>query len=92
MVGLFVIIVGVIINCFCFFGLQVISMVVQCIIVDGVLVVVVGGLDFILLVQNNNMNKFCVYSEVLKVKYLGIYLLMIEIVEIVVKCYGISCE
>jgi acetyl-CoA C-acetyltransferase len=80
------------INRFCSSGLQAIAMAAQRIIVDGVPVMVGGGLESISLVQNDHMNKYRARNEWILEHKPALYDTMIQTAETVAERYGISRE
>ena len=90
--GLPVTVAGATINRFCSSGMQAIAMAAHRIMVEGVEVMVAGGLDSISLVQNEHANRFRAHDEWLTAHKPEVYLPMIDTAEIVGKRYGISRE
>jgi acetyl-CoA C-acetyltransferase len=62
------------------------------IMVDGMKVVIGGGLESISLVQNDKMNTYRFVDKALVAKHKDIYMPMLQTAEIVAKRYGISRE
>jgi acetyl-CoA C-acetyltransferase len=90
--GLPVTTAGVTVNRFCSSGLQAISMAAQRVCVDGVPVMVAGGLESISLVQNDHHNNYRLHDDWLDENKPELYLPMIDTAEVVAKRYGISRE
>ncbi len=83
---------GSTINRFCSSGLQAISSAAHRIIVDGVDIMVAGGLESISLTNTKYFNNFRLEDEQLKKLYPGVYYSMIQTAEIVAERYNISRE
>jgi acetyl-CoA C-acetyltransferase len=90
--GLPVSVAGATVNRFCSSGMQAIAMAAHRIMVEGVEVMVAGGLDSISLVQNEHTNRFRAGDEWLLAHKPDVYLPMIDTAEVVAKRYGISRE
>ncbi|MDP6391028.1 MAG: acetyl-CoA C-acyltransferase [Alphaproteobacteria bacterium] len=90
--GLPVTTAGATVNRFCSSGMQTIAMAAQRVIVDGVPVMVAGGLESISLVQNENKNGFRAHNEWIDEHKPAIYDTMIQTAETVAKRYGITRE
>ncbi|MGH6621138.1 MAG: acetyl-CoA C-acyltransferase, partial [Alphaproteobacteria bacterium] len=80
------------INRFCSSGMQAIAMAAQRVIVDGVPVMVGGGLESISLVQNDHMNKYRSRNDWIMEHKPALYDTMIQTAETVAERYGISRE
>jgi acetyl-CoA C-acetyltransferase len=74
----------------CSSGMYAIATAAKHIIVDGVPIMVAGGLDSISLVQNKSMNTYRMVDPALVAKHKDIYMPMLQTAEIVAKRYGIS--
>ncbi len=83
---------GTTVNRFCSSGMQAISMAAQRVIVDGVQVMVAGGLESISLVQNEHMNMFRAREEWLAEHVDGLYWPMIQTADNVAQRYNVSRE
>src|SRR3546814_13251962 len=81
---------GTTVNRFCSSGLQAISIAAQRVIVDGVPIVVAGGLESISLVQNEHQNKFRLKDEWLLEHKPAVYYPMLKTAEVVAHRYQIS--
>ncbi len=81
---------GVTVNRFCSSGLQTIAMAAHRVMVDGVPIMVAGGLDSISLVQNEHANRFRHDDAWLLAHKPAIYMAMIDTAEVVAKRYGIG--
>lgn len=90
--GLPVTVAGMSIDRQCSSGLMAVATAAKQIMVDGMDVVVGGGLDSISLVQNDKMNLFRAVDKELVAQHPHIYMPMLETAEIVAKRYGISRE
>src|SRR5918999_5148401 len=90
--GLPVTTAGTTVNRFCSSGLQTIAMAAQRVMVDGVPVMVAGGLESISLVQNEHMNLHRFREAWLEEHKPEIYMSMIETAEIVARRYDIPRE
>ena len=90
--GLPVTVAGMTVNRFCSSGMQAIAIAAQRVLVDGVPVVVAGGLESISLVQNEHMNLHRLREEWLETHKPEIYMTMIETAEVVAKRYYITRE
>ena len=80
------------VNRFCSSGLQTIAMAAQRVMVDGVKVMVAGGLESVSLVQNEHMNLYRFHDEWIDQHKPELYFSMIQTAEVVAKRYGISRE
>ncbi|MPY74645.1 MAG: acetyl-CoA C-acyltransferase [Alphaproteobacteria bacterium] len=80
------------INRFCSSGMQAIAMAAQRVIVDGVPVMVGGGLESISLVQNDHMNKYRARNDWIVEHKPALYDTMIQTAETVAERYGIARE
>jgi acetyl-CoA C-acetyltransferase len=74
----------------CSSGLMSVSMAAKQIVVDGMDVVVAGGLESISLVQNANMNQHKVADPIVLERAPAVYMAMIATAEVVSKRYDIS--
>jgi acetyl-CoA C-acetyltransferase len=83
---------GATVNRFCSSGMQTIALAAQRVIVDGVPVMVAGGVESVSLVQNEHKNKHRLHDEWLDEHKPDIYLPMIDTAEVVAKRYNISRE
>lgn len=81
---------GVTVNRFCSSGLQTIAMAAHRVVVDGVPIMVAGGLDSISLVQNEHANRFRHDDAWLLAHKPEIYMAMIDTAEVVAKRYGVG--
>ena len=90
--GLPVTTAGATVNRFCSSGMQAIAMAAHRVMVDGVPVMVAGGLESISLVQNEHMNLHRFREAWLEEHKPEIYMSMIETAEIVARRYDISRE
>jgi acetyl-CoA C-acetyltransferase len=90
--GLPVTVAGMTVNRFCSSGMQAIAIAAQRVLVDGVPVVVAGGLESISLVQNEHMNLHRLREEWLETHKPEIYMTMIETAEVVARRYYIPRE
>jgi acetyl-CoA C-acetyltransferase len=81
---------GVTINRFCSSGLQAISLAAQRVLVDGVPIVVAGGMESISLVQNEHINDYRLIEPGVQQAKPGIYFSMIQTAEIVARRYGVT--
>ncbi|MCG8548710.1 MAG: acetyl-CoA C-acyltransferase [Alphaproteobacteria bacterium] len=80
------------VNRFCSSGLQTIAMAAQRIVVDGVPVMVAGGLESVSLVQNDHQNKFHAANEWIVEHKPALYDSMLQTAETVAQRYGVSRE
>ena len=80
------------INRFCSSGLQAIASAAQHILVNGVDVVMAGGVESITMVQNDKMRIKDMVNGRIREEWPGLYLGMGETAEIVAERYGISRE
>ena len=80
------------VNRFCSSGLQTIAMAAQRVIVDGVPVMVAGGLESVSLVQNEHMNQFHYKNDWLVERKPAIYDAMLKTAQTVADRYGVSRE
>jgi acetyl-CoA C-acetyltransferase len=78
------------INRFCSSGMQALAMAAQRVIVDGVPVMVGGGLESISLVQNDHMNKFRTRNDWIVAHKPALYDTMLQTAETVAERYGIG--
>jgi acetyl-CoA C-acetyltransferase len=78
------------INRFCSSGMQALAMAAQRVIVDGVPVMVGGGLESISLVQNDHMNKFRTRNDWIVEHKPALYDTMLQTAETVAERYGIG--
>jgi len=76
----------------CASGMMAIATAAKQIIVDGMQIVVGGGLDSISLVQNNHMNTHRIFDKALVAKHRHAYMPMLQTAETVAKRYNISRE
>ena len=76
----------------CSSGMMAIATASKQIIVDGMEIVVAGGLESISLVQNENINRFRNTDPWIKKNYPDLYMSMIETAEVVAQRYKISRE
>ncbi|MGB8417033.1 acetyl-CoA C-acyltransferase [Paraburkholderia sp.] len=83
---------GVSVNRFCSPGLQTIVMAAHSILVDGVRVEVVGGLESVSLVQNEHQNMFKFKDDWMAENRPEYFWSMLQTAEVVAKRYGISRE
>lgn len=90
--GLPVTVAGMTIDRQCSSGMMAIATAAKQIIVDGMDVVIGGGLESISLVQNDKMNTFKIIDRNLVKKHRDIYMPMLQTAEIVAKRYNISRE
>jgi acetyl-CoA C-acetyltransferase len=88
--GLPVTVSGMTIDRQCSSGMMAIATAAKQIIVDGMQVVVGGGLDSISLVQNEKMNLYRMIDKGLLAKHKDAYMPMLQTAEIVAKRYNIS--
>ncbi|MGB0930722.1 MAG: acetyl-CoA C-acyltransferase, partial [Chitinophagales bacterium] len=88
--GLPVTVAGMSIDRQCSSGMMAIATAAKQIIVDGMQVVVGGGLESISLVQNEHMNTYRMVDKALVAKHRNIYMPMLQTAEIVAKRYNIS--
>lgn len=88
--GLPVTVAGMTIDRQCSSGMMAIATAAKQIIVDGMQVVVGGGLESISLVQNEHMNTYRMVDKALVAKHPNIYMPMLQTAEIVAKRYNIS--
>ena len=90
--GLPVTVSGMSIDRQCSSGMMAIATAAKQIIVDGMKVVVGGGLESISLVQNDKMNRYRIIDKALVAKHRDVYMPMLQTAEIVAKRYNISRE
>ncbi|GAB4400933.1 MAG: acetyl-CoA C-acyltransferase [Microscillaceae bacterium] len=90
--GLPVTVAGMTIDRQCASGLMAIATAAKQILVDGMQVVVAGGLDSISLVQNEKMNTYRMIDKGLVAKHKDAYMPMLQTAEVVAKRYQISRE
>jgi acetyl-CoA C-acetyltransferase len=90
--GLPVTVSGMTIDRQCSSGMMAIATAAKQIMVDGMKVVIGGGLESISLVQNDKMNTYRFVDKALVAKHKDIYMPMLQTAEIVAKRYGISRE
>lgn len=90
--GLPVSVAGMSIDRQCSSGMMAIATAAKQIMVDGMDVVIGGGLESISLVQNKNMNLHKMIDKALVAKHKSIYMPMLQTAEIVADRYGISRE
>ena len=83
---------GTTVNRFCSSGLQTIAMAAGRVIVDGVPVMVAGGLESVSLVQNDHQNKFHGHDAWIDEHKPAIYDSMLQTAQTVADRYGISRE
>ncbi|MEQ9639330.1 MAG: acetyl-CoA C-acyltransferase [Alphaproteobacteria bacterium] len=83
---------GVTVNRFCSSGLQTIAMAAQRVIVDGVPVMVGGGLDNLSLVQNEHANKYRARDPWIEEHKPAIYHSMLQTAQCVADRYNVSRE
>ena len=83
---------GATVNRFCSSGLQAIAMAAQRVLVDGVPIMVAGGVESISLVQNEHFNNYRLIEPGVQRARPGIYFSMIQTAEIVAKRYGVPRE
>jgi acetyl-CoA C-acetyltransferase len=76
----------------CASGLMAIATAAKQIIVDGMDVIVAGGVESVSLVQNEHFNQFRIKDPVLDERIPELYMSMLETAEIVSERYGISRE
>ncbi len=88
--GLPVTVAGMTIDRQCSSGMMAIATAAKQIIVDGMQVVIGGGLESISLVQNEKMNTFRMVDKSLVGKHRNVYMPMLQTAEIVAKRYNIS--
>ncbi len=88
--GLPVTVPGMTIDRQCSSGMMAIATAAKQIMVDGMDIVIGGGLESISLVQNKNMNTHRMIDKALVAKHKSIYMPMLQTAEIVAKRYGIS--
>ncbi len=74
----------------CASGMMAIATAAKQIIVDGMQIVIGGGLDSISLVQNNHMNTHRMFDKALVAKHRDAYMPMLQTAETVAKRYNIS--
>jgi acetyl-CoA C-acetyltransferase len=77
-------------NRFCSSGLQAIASAAQRVVVDGVPVMVAGGLESISLVQNEHKNSYRLQDDWILANKPAVYMSMLETAEVVAKRYGVS--
>jgi len=90
--GLPVTTAGMTVNRFCSSGMQAIAIAAQRVVMEGVPIVVAGGLESISLVQNEHQNKHRLREPWLEEHKPEIYMTMIETAEVVARRYYISRE
>jgi len=90
--GLPVSIPGMTVDRQCASGLMAIATAAKQIIVDGMNVVVAGGVESVSLVQNEHFNQFRIKDPVLDERIPALYMSMLETAEIVSQRYDISRE
>ncbi|MDX2303489.1 MAG: acetyl-CoA C-acyltransferase [Microscillaceae bacterium] len=90
--GLPVTVAGMTIDRQCSSGMMAIATAAKQIMIDGMQIVVAGGLDSISLVQNEKMNTYRIFDKALVAKHKDVYMPMLQTAEIVAKRYGISRE
>ena len=83
---------GISVNCNCASGLVGIATAAKQIMVDGMDIVVGGGMESISLVQNKHANKYRVVDPNLIETLPGLYMSMIETADVVAKRYNVSRE
>jgi len=90
--GLPVTVSGMSIDRQCSSGMMAIATAAKQIIVDGMKIVVGGGIESISLVQNEHMNKYRVIDKALVAVHKDAYMPMLQTAEVVAKRYGITRE
>lgn len=90
--GLPVTVAGMTIDRQCSSGLMAIATAAKQIIVDGVMIVIAGGVESVSLVQNEHQNKYRAMDSWLQKKRADIYMPMLQTAEIVAERYGVSRE
>lgn len=91
--GLPVTVAGVTVNRFCASGLQaVVAAAAHRVVVDGVPVVVAGGVESISLVQNEHQNRYRLREPWLEAHKPELYMTMLETAEVVARRYYVSRE
>lgn len=90
--GLPVTVPGMSIDRQCSSGMMAIATAAKQVIVDGMQIVVGGGLESISLVQNDKMNTYRMIDRNLVAKHKDIYMPMLKTAEVVAKRYNISRE
>jgi acetyl-CoA C-acetyltransferase len=90
--GLPVTVAGMTIDRQCSSGLMAIATAAKQIIVDGVMIVIAGGVESVSLVQNEHQNKYRVMDSWLQKKRPDIYMPMLQTAEIVAERYSVSRE
>ncbi|MCC2615215.1 acetyl-CoA C-acyltransferase [Aestuariibacter halophilus] len=88
--GLPVSVAGMTVDRQCSSGMYAIATAAKQIMVDGVDIMVAGGLDSISLVQNDKMNTYRMVDPALVAKHKDIYMPMLQTAEVVAKRYGID--
>jgi acetyl-CoA C-acetyltransferase len=74
----------------CSSGMMAIAVAARSIIVDGIDVMVAGGLESVSLVQTEHMNSYRAIDPILTAKHEHVYMLMIDTAEVVAARYNIS--
>jgi acetyl-CoA C-acetyltransferase len=90
--GLPVTVAGMTIDRQCSSGLMAIAIAAKQIIVDGVMIVIAGGVESVSLVQNEHQNKYRVMDSWLQKKRPDIYMPMLQTAEIVAERYSVTRE
>ncbi len=90
--GLPVTVSGMTIDRQCSSGMMAIATAAKQIMVDGMQVVIGGGLESISLVQNDKMNTYRFVDKALVARHKHIYMPMLQTAEVVAKRYNISRE
>ena len=90
--GLPVTVAGMTIDRQCSSGMMAIATAAKQIMVDGMNIVVGGGLESISLVQNDKMNTYRMIDKNLLAKHRHVYMPMLQTAEVVAKRYNISRE
>src|SRR5499433_4533086 len=90
--GLPVTVAGTTIDRQCASGLQAIAVAARSVMLDGVKIVVAGGIESISLVQNEHMNQFHAVDDGLMAMKPAMYISMLETAEVVAERYKISRE
>lgn len=88
--GLPVTVAGMSIDRQCASGMMAIATAAKQIIVDGMQIVIGGGIDSISLVQNNHMNTHRIFDKALVAKHKHAYMPMLQTAEVVASRYNIS--
>jgi len=76
----------------CSSGMMAIATAAKQILVDGMSIVIGGGLESISLVQNNKMNNYRAVDKNLVAKHKNVYMSMVATADLVAARYGISRE